>query len=197
MPDPSPAILLVTACSLGLAACGGPPPAPRAAVGVAEAGTATTPPSAAVITTSAASALAEAARALVGTWDCRGSVFGPEGPSPSRVSLETRPALDGAWLHTEFAVTSGKYPYEFSAYRTFQASSGAWVSLIADNLGGHTVSRSADGVTWTGTSSSPMGELQIKDSENVLAPGKLALLGQYSLDGGATWSTGYELACTK
>lgn len=42
-----------------------------------------------------------------------------------------------------------------------------------------------------------MGELKIRDSEALLAPGKLTLLGQYSLDGGTSWSTGYELSCVR
>ncbi len=189
-----PALLAAIVFSLTLLGCGGPRHTALAPA-TAEAAKATSPPAEPALT--AASALADAAESLAGTWDCNGSVSGPEGPSPSRVTLNVGLVLDGAWLRTHFAVVTGSYPYSFNAYRTFVASSGTWVNLIVDNLGGRTVSRSADGITWTGTSSSPMGEMRIRDTESTPSPGAMAMLGQYSLDNGATWNTGYELSCEK
>lgn len=145
----------------------------------------------------APSALADAAGTLAGTWQCNGSVFGPDGPSPSSVTFGARLALDRAWLQTEFVVTSGRYPYKFTAYRTFVASSGTWANLIVDNWGGYTVSHSADGITWTGTSSSPMGEMMIRDTETSLSRGRMTMRGQYSLDAGASWNSGYDLSCER
>lgn len=186
------------ACSLILLACGGSRPTALAPAHTAAATPASAPTvarSKPAITT--ASALADAAGALRGTWDCNGAVFGPEGPSPSTVTLKTRLVLDGAWLQTEFAVATGRYPYKFKVYRTFVASSDTWVNLIVDNLGGHTISQSTDGIIWTGTSSGPMGEMRIKDSETMHSPEKMTMLGQYSLDGGTTWNIGYELSCER
>lgn len=142
-------------------------------------------------------ALAEAARTLAGRWRCRGSVVGPEGPSASVVVVDAELDLGGTWIQTRFSVESGRYPYEFTAYRTFDTTSGSWVSLIVDNLGGHTVSRSTDGVAWTGSSRTPMGELPIRDTETLLASDRMHMLGQYSTDGGASWSTGYDLSCER
>jgi hypothetical protein len=58
------------------------------------------------------------------------------------------------------------------------------------------VSRSADGVIWTGESTSPMGKIQIRDTETLVSPGEMKMLGQYSPDG-ESWSTGYDLSCRK
>lgn len=179
--------LFSIACSLVLLGCGGTR-APARSAGTA------TPQS---VERATAPELADAAATLAGTWDCRGSVFGPEGPSPSTVILDARLVLNDTWLQTDFAVASGRYPYGFTAHRTFEASSGSWVSLIVDNLGGHATSRSADGITWTGASRGPMGEMQIRDSETMLSPGRMIMVGQYSLDGGTSWSTGYELSCER
>jgi hypothetical protein len=141
--------------------------------------------------------LSEAARALVGTWRCSGSLYGIDGaPSPSEVGLELKLDLHGAWLKSELRVTSGKYPYGFNAYRTFDPSASQWVSVIVDNMGGHAVSRSADGVVWTGESTGPMGKIQIRDTETLVSPGEMKMLGQYSPDG-ESWSTGYDLSCRK
>lgn len=190
----TPLFLLPSACTLLSLGCGSPS---HAAPAPAAASAAATAPASAQPATPAASALAEAAAALQGTWQCHGSVVGPEGPSQSKVEVRAALALGEAWLRTELQVVSGKYPYAFTSYRTYQPAAQAWLSVIVDNLGGHTVSRSADGVTWTGTASSPMGELHIKDTETLHAPGKLTLLGQYSQDGGASYGTGYELSCER
>lgn len=144
----------------------------------------------------AASALADSARVLTGTWGCRGAVYGPDGPSPSEVTLDVRLDLDEAWLRTEFVVSSGKYQYAFASYRSFDPASSEWVNVSVDNLGGHALSRSTDAVTWTGESSGPMGGMQIQDTETLVSPGEVHLLGQYSLDGKG-WRTGYDLSCKK
>lgn len=144
------------------------------------------------------SPLADATRALAGKWRCRGAVYGPEGAAPSEVGLDIRldHDLDHAWLQTVFAVSSGKYKYKFDSHRTFDASSRTWVNVLVDNLGGHAVSSSTDGVTWAGESSGPMGATKIRDTETIVSPGKVRMLGQYSTDG-STWNTGYDLSCDK
>jgi hypothetical protein len=102
--------------------------------------------------------LGESARALVGTWHCSGSLYGTDGKaSPSEVALEVKLDLDAAWLKSELRVTSGKYSYGFNAYRAFDTAASQWVNVIVDNRGGHAVSRSTDGVIWTGESTGPMG----------------------------------------
>ena len=178
--------LASVACSLASLGCGGGPPAAKA-----------TPPKVEPAI-DAPSALADAARALAGTWRCSGSVYGPDGAAASEVTVDVRldGGLDEAWLQTVFAVASGKYKYKFTSYRTFDSSSSKWVNVIVDNLRGHAVSRSTDGVTWTGDSSGPIGTMKIRDTETIVAPGKVKMVGQYSLDG-SNWSTGYDLSCDK
>lgn len=144
----------------------------------------------------ASPALVEANANLAGTWRCTGSVFGPEGASPSEASLEVAPFLDGAWLQSKLAVTSGKYHYKFDAFRSFNATTQTWTSVIIDNLGGHAASSSGDAIAWTGKATSPMGTMDIRDTETFVSQGELKMLGQYSQDG-STWSTGYDLICRR
>jgi hypothetical protein len=144
-----------------------------------------------------ASALAAPAEALGGAWSCSGAVYGPDGAaSPSKATLNVRLGLDEAWLQTEFVVLSGAHKYKFNSYRTFDTASSKWVNVIVDNLGGHAMSSSTDGVTWTGESSGPMGGIKIRDTETIVSTGAMNMLGQYSLDG-TNWSTGYDLSCKK
>jgi hypothetical protein len=179
-----PAALLSVACSLMSLGCG------RAAL--------TSPPdSAAGDLQTPTAVLTDSAKALSGRWSCSGSIHGPDGsPSPSEVSLEIRLELDQAWLRTDFVALSGAHEYDFTSYRTFHPLPNQWVNVIVDNLGGHAVSSSDDGVTWTGESRGPMGGMQIRDLETLAAPGELTMRGQYSLDG-KSWRTGYDLACRK
>lgn len=103
--------------------------------------------------------------------------------------------LDSAWLRTTFTVTSGKYPYKFISYRTFDASAKVWTNVIVDNLRGLATSKSADGATWLGESSGPMGAMKIRDTESIVSAQKMRMRGEYSRDGG--WALGYELGCER
>ena len=171
-------------CSLVLHGCGGTSSKPPAVPEAARHAPASTP-------------LAESARALTGRWHCSGAIYGADGAaSPSQVTLDVELDLDSAWLRTEFAVSSGKYGYGFKSYRTFDSSSKKWSNVIVDNMGGHAVSSSIDGVTWIGESHGPMGKMEIRDTETLTSPSALTLLGQYSLDT-RSWSTGYDLSCSK
>ncbi len=145
----------------------------------------------------AASPLGEAANVLAGSWRCSGAIYGPDGaPSPSEVTVDVKLDLDAAWLQIAFAVSSGKHKYKFNAYRTFDKSSNKWTNVIVDNLGGHALSTSTDGVVWTGDSTSPMGTMAIRDTETVVSSNEVKMLGRYSVDGG-TWRTGYDLSCKR
>jgi len=200
---PSAVAFAALTCSFVLLGCAGSqlkaaeaPESRGAAEAAASPARGTAPTAETKPTTPAASALADAARALTGTWSCNGTVHGPHGPSPSQVTLEIGLDLDQAWLRTRFAVSSGEYHYAFDAHRTFDTAKGQWVNVIVDNVGGHALSASTDSVTWLGESSGPMGTMQIKDTETLVAPGQVNMVGQYSFDG-TTWNTGYELSCKK
>ncbi|WP_426746205.1 DUF1579 domain-containing protein [Myxococcus faecalis] len=158
--------------------------------------TASVQPSMAESAAPAASAVSDAARELIGTWTCNGSIHGPGGASPSKVRFEARLELDKAWLRTDFVAVSGEYPYKFTSYRTFDSTARTWRNVILDNMGGDATSSSTDGVTWVGESTGPMGRMKIQDTEHLVSPGMLTLRGQYSMDG-MSWNTGYDLTCEK
>lgn len=176
--------VIAGACALALLGCGATPaasPATIPSVGPGE-----------------SSPMVESAQTLAGVWHCSGAIHGPDGPATSEVTLDVEldRKLDGSWLRSVFTVASGKYPYKFTSYRTFDSSSNTWVNVIVDNLRGYTVSRSTDGVTWTGESSGPMGGMKIRDTETLVSAGRLKMQGEYLLDG-KSWTTGYDLACAK
>lgn len=141
--------------------------------------------------------LEEAAEALTGTWHCQGAIHGPDGPSPSEVTLEVALVLDRTWLRSEFRTTSGKHAYAFVSHRTFDPASGHGVNVLVDNQGGHALSRSTDGKVWTGESHGAMGSMQIRDTDQLVSPKELRVEGRYSTDGGASFATGYDLSCRK
>jgi hypothetical protein len=142
--------------------------------------------------------LVAAAKVQVGTWRCTGNVFGPDGqPRATKAIIKTKLDLDKYWLTSSFAETTGKNKFKFTSYKTFDASSKKWSSVMVDNWGGHAVSSSSDGIAWEGTSHSPMGTMKSKDSETVVSPKEIKMVGQYSNDNGKTWVNGYDLTCKK
>jgi hypothetical protein len=142
--------------------------------------------------------LAAAAKASSGTWRCKGNVYGPDGTArPSTGVSKTKVDLDKFWITTSFAETTGKNKFKFTTYRTFDPASKKWTSIMVDNWGGYQVSTSTDGVTWEGTSNSPMGVVKAKDTETLVSPKEQHLVGQYSKDNGKTWVNGYDVTCKK
>jgi hypothetical protein len=142
--------------------------------------------------------LVAAAKAQVGTWRCAGNVFGPDGaPRATKAVLKTKVDLDKFWLQSSFAETAGKNKFKFTSYRTFDAASKKWSSVMVDNWGGYAVTTSSDGTAWEGTSHSPMGVMKSKDTETVVSAREVKMAGQYSSDNGKTWVPGYDMVCKK
>jgi hypothetical protein len=145
-----------------------------------------------------AAELTTAAKTMGGVWKCKGTVYGPDGSArPSQALIKSKVDLDKFWIQTTMAETTGKNKYKFTAYRTFDAATKKWTNVMVDNWGGYQVSTSTDGSVWEGTSNSPMGVVKAKDTETLVSPKELKLVGQYSQDNGKTWVNGYDVTCKK
>jgi hypothetical protein len=168
-----------------------PPPPPE-----------TPPPAAQPAMPTPSAEVAAAVKANTGTWKCTGKVMMPDGTSMDmKATMKAKFALDRFWAQMSFAETK-KNGYKFESYRTFDGKK--WHDITVDNMGGSSVS-SSDGpkdgkTTWTGTSRDPMmGEHQVKHHEEAVGTtGKeMKVWGEYSMDKGKTWKTGYEAVCKK
>ena len=66
--------------------------------------------------------------------------------------------------------------------------------------GGHTTSwgTMADKkMTWEGDARCRGNDVKIRDTEEMTAPKEMKVLGEYSKDGGKTWSKDHEATCKK
>jgi len=101
--------------------------------------------------------VAAAARAMGGTWKCKGtaaaSPMGPEHKYEATISWKLSP--DKYWMVGTYAEKKSKehpHAYKFTEYRTYDTKSGKWVSAHVNEMGGlltGTGTGDAKGEDWT------------------------------------------------
>jgi hypothetical protein len=151
--------------------------------------------------------VAEASKALGGTWRCTGTTTDPTTnqarTTAATMTVKVDSSLDKFWIVSTFAEKKSKTapnPYKFTAYRTFDAKTGKWTSIMVDNMGMDMKSTStgaAAGVaTWESQGEWEGKKYWAKDTETVKGPREVAMKGEYSMDG-KTWSVMYDMTCKK
>ncbi|HVK74337.1 MAG TPA: hypothetical protein VM734_13495 [Kofleriaceae bacterium] len=147
--------------------------------------------------------LADAGKALAGTWKCKGQGFAPDGtaaPMAATMKLKLDTTLDKFWIRGNFAETGKKKgAYKFENFTTFDPASKKWTRVMVDNMGG-VETMTSDGpkdgkTTWEGTSRSSMGTGKARHYEET-AGKEVKMWGEWSVDG-KTWTKGYEAVCKK
>ncbi|HEY0192061.1 MAG TPA: hypothetical protein VGC42_13165 [Kofleriaceae bacterium] len=160
--------------------------------------------------TPAPAALADRAKALSGTWSCKGqSLDRTNKLVDSTATMKIKLDLDGWWLHTSYEA-KGKEPFHFEQFVTYDEVAKKWKSIMAETGGEWNVGES-DGpqngkLDFAITSHLPgwlaqvMGgktETQFRDHEDASDPkAGLKLTGEVSFDGKA-WTTVYNMTCKK
>lgn len=140
--------------------------------------------------------IATQAKVLAGTWTCKGvKLKGDGSSSPSTSTLTAKLDLDGGWISLAMIEKGGG---KFAEYRSFDGVSKQWTRIQMASTSGYTTTTTLgerDGKwTWTGTSQSPQGTLQVRDMEQ-LSGKSLKLWGEAML--GGNWQKLYEVTCTK
>lgn len=141
--------------------------------------------------------IAALAKTLTGTWSCKGNTSRGDGSStPLSATVVSRLDLDNAWISTTLVEKGGTL--KWTEYRTYDPRASQWTRIQIANTTGHVISTSPGEQTgkwtWTGTASSPMGSLQLRDYEQ--KDGKsLKLWGEAQISG--AWQKLYEVTCKK
>jgi len=147
--------------------------------------------------------LANAAKAMGGTWNCTGqAVDATMKMVPMTGKMKTTLAMGGWWLNSSFDAKVGKEPFHFESYTTFDAKSKRWKRVMVETGGGWSTGESAGMVSnkmdWELASHMAMGDASFKDHEDVSDPKAGAKLsGEMSMDGGKNWVSIYTMACKK
>ena len=151
--------------------------------------------------------VAEAAKAMSGSYKCKGNVMNPDGSSkPSLGSLKISADMDGYYLLVDLAQQKTKEnptPFKAHMFRTYDPSSKTWsMVMIATAPGAPIVATTTDAmsgpVTWTSTGAMMGQKFTEKSHEEFDAKSKsLHMWGEYSMDGGKTFLKDYDTTCKK
>jgi hypothetical protein len=141
--------------------------------------------------------IAEQAKAVEGSWKCKGVQIGATGSStPMAGTLTGKLELDGAWIHLQL-VDTAPGSAKLDIYRTFDAVAKEWTELVMASDASHATATSLgeQGGTWVwnGALAASTGTVQVRDSETHGAQWKL--WGEQLL--GGDWHKTYEMTCSR
>lgn len=201
------ALFAMTGVAFAQPAAKAPAPAPKAPA-VKKAPDATKPAPPAMEKPKPAAELADMAKAMTGTWRCKGEGMEMDGSKKAMTATNrTKLDLDKWWIVDTFDGRMGVGPkatsFKFVAYTTYDAANKKWRRYMIDNMGGHMIGTS-DGMkdnkmTFHMDAWSPMGSGQFRDYVDTTDAKKTGVKfwGEMSMDKGKTWMKAYEMTCKK
>ena len=131
---------------------------------------------------------------------CTGSVFSPMGETKMTATIKNKVDLDKWWVHTSF-VQNGGMKFKFESFTTYDAGSKKWHRVMMDNFGTYEVATSSgpkDGkLVWDGTSTSAMGTMMGRHTEDMTNPKETKMEGEFSMDKNKSWMKAYSLICKR
>lgn len=148
--------------------------------------------------------LADFAKNMSGTWKCTGQaeLGGTMMDVKATITHKIDPNLNKFWVQTNFTGTAGKLPpFKFVGYATYDATAKKLWRTAVNARGGHgwawgTIADKK--ITWEGESRWPGGvDVKTRDTDEMVSPKEVKVLGEYSKDGGKTWNKDHEATCKK
>lgn len=148
--------------------------------------------------------LIDMAKAVTGTWKCKGESFERDG---SKVAItatnRVKADLDKWWIAGTMDVKGMKTPFKMVTYTTYDAASKKWRRIGLDNEGGQMIG-TADAtpmgqpMVFNLDTLGPMGGGQFRDhvDPSDLKAG-LKVWGEMSTDKGKSWTKVYAMTCKK
>jgi len=146
--------------------------------------------------------LADAIKAMAGAWKCTGTaeMGGQTGDVKATITLKSD--LDGWWMQSSFAGTMAKMPgtYRFTSYTTYDAAAKKWYRTMVNAHGGHGQAwgtQTGQKTSWEGEARWNGNDIKTRDTEEMVSPKEMHVVGEYSKDGGKTWNKDHEATCKK
>lgn len=146
----------------------------------------------------------DAAKAMKGTWNCKGTVKAMMGmPEHAMVATMTwKPDLDNFWLTGTFTSKKTKddpMPYSFVTHRAYNTAAGKWVSVNIDNMGMMTTGTGTGDdkkMVWESKWDEGGQTMMSRETAEVVSAKEHHILGEMSMDG-KQWMPAWELTCKK
>jgi hypothetical protein len=145
--------------------------------------------------------IADAIKARAGTWKCTGTaeMGGQTGDVKATVTFKTD--LNGWWMQSSFTGTMAKMPaFKFTSFTTYDAAMSKFYRVSMNASGGHSTvwgTVSDKKITWEGDARWRGADVKVRDTEEMVGPKEVKVLGEASKDGGKTWTKDHEATCKK
>lgn len=155
---------------------------------------------AALLAPTAPEALSQHTKLVKGTYQCKGTTLQNGTMQATAGSLTFAPHLGGLWLKAAYKET-GKIPYAYEAFVTYDAVSQSWHRLLVDNRGGQEATTTnavsqASLAVWTGIGRDKNGVYGVRHSETMDTK-QAIVVDEVSRDAGKTWIKTTELNCKR
>ena len=148
--------------------------------------------------------LAALAKAMAGTWKCKGQGFDASHAKLVDMTATARwsVAVGGSWVHEAFdGVVAGVHHY-YDAYTSFDVGARKWRRVMVQGGGGwstgEATSATAAKLDWEMSVHSANGDFPFRDHVDATDPARgIKGWGELSMDGGKTWIKAYDLTCRR
>jgi hypothetical protein len=146
--------------------------------------------------------IADFAKAMAGTWNCTGTAEMGGQTGEAKATITHKLDLDGWWIQSSFTGTIAKAPgaFHFTSYTTYDAAKKQWFRTMVNGHGGHAQSwgtHTGNKTTWEGDAHWQGNDVKVRDTEEVVSPKEVHVVGEYSKDGGKTWNKDHDATCKK
>jgi hypothetical protein len=147
--------------------------------------------------------IAAMAKSMAGTWKCTGQaeMGGQMNDVKATITFKVEPTLSKFWMQANFVGTAGKMPpFKFTTFTTYDSATQKFWRTNINARGGHAVSTGTmtdKKVSWEGDAKWMAGDVKIRDTEEMVSPKEFKVFGEYSKDGGKTWTKDHEATCKK
>ncbi len=144
------------------------------------------------------------AKQMGGTWKCtgQGEIAGATMEVKATITHKVDANLNKFWIQSSFTGKAGKMPpLKFVMYTTYEPTAGKLWRVSVNARGGRatgTGTIAGNKISWEGEARWPGGvDVKTRMTEEIVSPKEVKVAGEYSKDGGKTWSKDHEATCKK
>jgi hypothetical protein len=90
--------------------------------------------------------------------------------------------------------------FHFTGYTTYDAAKKQWFRTMVNGHGGHSTAwgtQTGTTTKWEGDARWNGTDTKVRDTEEMVSPKEMHVVGEYSKDNGKTWSKDHDATCKK
>ena len=144
--------------------------------------------------------LADMAKGMAGTWTCTGQADLGGKLVDVKGTIVHKVDLDGWWIASTLTGTAGKLTMHSTFLTTYDAAMKKFYRSTANGRGGHATlwgTQSDMKLSWEGDSRVGGNDVKLRGGDEMVSAKEVHVAGEYSKDGGKTWSKDHDVTCKK